>query len=112
MKERRRERESTHLPTDPSTHTHCHTLVTFTCDFVFGGHRVKGKAARIWSSPLSLRSDQTGHRGLGEEREERERAHAPARVREREERERARPVSPIRHTESVQSQGGQKWPAA
>ena len=28
--------------------------------------------------PLSLRSDQTGHRGLGEERKERERAHACA----------------------------------
>ena len=52
-----------------------------------------------------------GTEGSGK-REKRERAHAPARVREREERERARPVSPIRHTESVQSQGGQKWPAA
>ena len=84
----------TYLPAYLSTHTHCdtHTLahtLTFTCDFVFGGQRVKGKAARIWSSPLSLRSDQTGHRGLGEEREERESARACARPGERRKRESA-----------------------
>ena len=57
-RERGRERVPTYLSIHPlthsGTHTHCHTLVTFTCDFVFGGHRVKGKAARIWSTVSTI----------------------------------------------------------
>ena len=67
-----RERESTHLPTHPSTHTHSDThthTVTHPRHLpviLFAGDKgLRGR--RPGFGPLSLRSDLTGHRGLGEQ---------------------------------------------